>query len=302
MSGNLLNKSCRLGCLPFGNPTFNQPGPNWGLYLTRRSRSLGIRGHVECLIFLYFVVILEGIDQMNVGLSLFFSASFLLSVSAFSAETGENMDDGKIDEKKANSILAELIKKQQFYGLPLECIDLKNTDNKNSGYTIDVYTKKCSKVKQTTLLGKWRIDSIDQSAYVQNRHGKYKSPLITQRSMKITEDQAKEIIDSIPEVRTWADHIMKSSKGLCSLILITSSDKGCCYKYNDNDYWEITAMERTPADAMDHAWQFFLVRDDGSEVLISDPTVDENEGILSISEWRNQGRALRSLGYGLETP
>jgi hypothetical protein len=102
----------------------------------------------------------------------------------------------------------------------------------------------------------------------------------------ISKEKAVSLIEVLPEVKAWMQYLKEHSKEAVRATYIPD-DKTA--EIGGRHYWRVSFYESHPSYL--HAWETFLVRTDGREILIEN-NLDPDEGPLSLEQWRKTNKPL----------
>jgi len=98
-----------------------------------------------------------------------------------------------------------------------------------------------------------------------------------------TRDQAIDSLLALPEIKTWSDHIEKSSHGAAHGAVI--EDDPAPRLIAGKPYYQLSFVENRKQDI--HRRASFLVAQQGGDILVEDA---ETDAVQSLSEWRRNIR------------
>lgn len=102
----------------------------------------------------------------------------------------------------------------------------------------------------------------------------------------ITEDQAVEILDRLPEIRAWSAYIARQSHGKVHASFIAMPEEPVTLD-NGQRYWSIGFFEDHPGYV--HRWDTFMVRLDGKQIRVMDDLTDD---LLTLKQWRTKKKPM----------
>jgi hypothetical protein len=100
-----------------------------------------------------------------------------------------------------------------------------------------------------------------------------------------TRDQAIAALLALPEIKTWSDHIEKSSHGAAHGAVI--EDDPSPRLIDGKPYYQLSFVENRKQNV--HRRASFLVAKQGGDILVED---GETDALQSLSEWRRNIRGL----------
>ena len=97
-----------------------------------------------------------------------------------------------------------------------------------------------------------------------------------------------ELVWNLPEIKAWMGFIERKSDGRShAVVMINVEDP---VKEDDGRlYWPVGFLEDT--GPLVHRWETFLVRADGSEIMIEND-VDPAAGMLTLDRWRKERKPM----------
>ena len=109
-------------------------------------------------------------------------------------------------------------------------------------------------------------------------------PFIGSRS----QEQAQALIEALPEVQAWSEHLQKSSGGTVKGTLVRYSPKP--KDIGGRRYWLFSYVANGPDFA--RRWENFLVGEDNAEVLVDDT---DTASRMSLAEWRRNKQPMKRI-------
>ena len=100
-----------------------------------------------------------------------------------------------------------------------------------------------------------------------------------------TNERAVVALMALPELKAWSAVIETNSQGASHGAVIESDPAPRLV--NGKPYLHLGFIENGPQAA--HRWESFLVKPDGSDILVEDSASDE---LLSLERWRKEQRPL----------
>lgn len=109
-------------------------------------------------------------------------------------------------------------------------------------------------------------------------------PFIGPRS----QDQARDLLADLPELKAWSEHLIKTSGGTVQGQLVRYSPTP--KEINGKHYWQFSYVANGPD--MARRWENFLVGQDNPDVLVD----DTESGIrMTLTEWRRNKQPMKRI-------
>lgn len=103
-----------------------------------------------------------------------------------------------------------------------------------------------------------------------------------------TQDQARDLLADLPEVKAWSQHLINTSGGAVQGQLVRYSPTP--KDINGKRYWLFSYVANGPD--MARRWENFLVGEDNPEVLVDDTDSGER---ISLTEWRRNKQPMKRI-------
>lgn len=103
-----------------------------------------------------------------------------------------------------------------------------------------------------------------------------------------SKEAARAELAALPELKTWSEHLEKSSGGAVRGALIEYGPTP--KEINGKHYWQFSFVENTPDAA--HRWESFLVGQDTPEILVEDL---EAGSTLTLDQWRKASNPIARI-------
>ncbi len=113
-----------------------------------------------------------------------------------------------VSDDEAVETLLGWLKKNSYYPVPFSCIEHKDLNYANRGYTITLGAKGCPPYTPGVFIGRWRVDAVTRDIYVQNEKGKYVVPDVKKRPALPTVD-TKRCLEYEPKVVQLSGYLME---------------------------------------------------------------------------------------------
>ena len=103
-----------------------------------------------------------------------------------------------------------------------------------------------------------------------------------------SQDEARELLAKLPELRTWSAHLQKMSAGTVhgDLVRFSPTPK----TLDGKRYWQFSYVENLPDAA--RRWETFLVGENTPEILVDDI---ESGTTLTLAKWRAEKHPLNRI-------
>jgi hypothetical protein len=102
------------------------------------------------------------------------------------------------------------------------------------------------------------------------------------------QDQARELLAALPEVKAWSEHLQKTSGGSVQGTLVRYSPTP--KEINGKRYWLFSYVANGPD--MARRWENFLVGEDNPDVLVDDT---DSGSRITLAEWRRNKEPMKRI-------